>query len=135
MLELAPVSLSDKEWVDKIVFAENSPSADFNFGNIFVWDKLYRQYIGKMNDRLIVRVGLSAQALWLRLWTPWISSQLSEDFLWLYTASLKNTKRSSRTAFPVNSGLSRTEIGSITFIPPKLWPLLKAKSSMVNATT
>ena len=32
-------ALADKSWVDEIVMSENSPSADYNFGNIYIWDK------------------------------------------------------------------------------------------------
>lgn len=40
MIPFKTVTLCDKPWVDEIVFAENSPSADYNFGNIYIWDKL-----------------------------------------------------------------------------------------------
>ena len=33
-LTFKPVTLCDKAWVDPIVMAENSPSADYNFGNM-----------------------------------------------------------------------------------------------------
>ena len=45
MLQFRTITLSDKEWVDRIVFGENSLSADYNFGNIYIWDKQYRQLI------------------------------------------------------------------------------------------
>ena len=47
MLELHPVTLADKAWIDPIVLAENSPSADYNFGNIFLWDETYHQQVGR----------------------------------------------------------------------------------------
>ena len=40
-LQFKTVTLCDKAWVDPIVMAENSPSADYNFGNIYIWDKYY----------------------------------------------------------------------------------------------
>ena len=45
MLSFKTVTLCDKAWVDEIVRKENSPSADYNLGNIYIWDKYYRQLI------------------------------------------------------------------------------------------
>ncbi len=42
MIEFKTVTLCDKPWVDEIVRAENSRSADYNFGNIYIWDARYR---------------------------------------------------------------------------------------------
>jgi hypothetical protein len=56
MLTFKPVSLEDKAWIDEIVFAENSRSADFNFGNIYMWDQSYRQQIARVGDRLVVKL-------------------------------------------------------------------------------
>ena len=53
MLEFKPVTLRDKSWVDKIVMTENSPSADFNFGNIYIWDDEYKQQICRFGDRML----------------------------------------------------------------------------------
>ena len=54
MIELHPVSLSDKSWIDPLVWAEGSSSADFNFGNIFLWDESFHQLVGRLADRVIV---------------------------------------------------------------------------------
>ncbi len=53
MLELHPVGLADKTWIDPIVLVENSPSADYNFGNIFLWDETYRQQVGRLGGRMV----------------------------------------------------------------------------------
>ncbi len=53
MIELHPVTLADKAWIDPLVLAENSPSADYNFGNIFLWDGKFRQQVGRLGDRMI----------------------------------------------------------------------------------
>lgn len=50
------VTLCDKCWVDEIVRAENSPSADYNFGNIYIWDKYYRQLIARVGDRMLTKL-------------------------------------------------------------------------------
>ena len=54
MIELHPVTIEDKQWIDPLVWAEGNSSADFNFGNIFLWDKSFHQYVGRLNDRVIV---------------------------------------------------------------------------------
>ena len=54
MIELHPVTLEDKQWIDPLVWAEGSSSADFNFGNIYLWDKSFHQLVGRLNDRVIV---------------------------------------------------------------------------------
>ncbi len=53
MIELHPVTLADKAWIDPIVLAESSPSADYNFGNIFLWDETYHQQVGRLDGRMI----------------------------------------------------------------------------------
>lgn len=54
MIELHPVTLTDKAWIDRLVWAEGSSSADFNFGNIYLWDLSFRQLVGRCRDRVIV---------------------------------------------------------------------------------
>ncbi len=54
MIALHPVTLEDKAWIDPLVWAEGSSSADFNFGNIYLWDRSFHQYVGKLGERAIV---------------------------------------------------------------------------------
>ena len=56
MIQFRHVSISEKEWVDQFVKAEDSRSADFNFGNIYMWDKSYRQKIAQEGDRLLTKL-------------------------------------------------------------------------------
>ena len=56
-----PVTLCDKSWVDEIVRAENSPSADYNFGNIYIWDKFYRQLIARAGGRMLTKLRYEGQ--------------------------------------------------------------------------
>ncbi len=56
MIHFRPVTLCDKPWVDELVFAENSPSADYNFGNIYLWDKRYRQLIARCGGRMLTKL-------------------------------------------------------------------------------
>ena len=55
MLEFKAIELYDKGWVDALVFEENSPSADFNFGNMYMWDGSFHQGLCLYGGRLVVR--------------------------------------------------------------------------------
>ena len=61
MIPFKTVTLCDKAWVDEIVFAENSPSADYNFGNIYIWDKHYRQLIARFGGRMLTKLRYEGQ--------------------------------------------------------------------------
>jgi len=50
------VCLCDKAWVDEIVRAENSRSADYNFGNIYIWDKRFKQLVGRCGGRMLTKL-------------------------------------------------------------------------------
>lgn len=56
MIEFKTVTLCDKSWVDEIVMSENSPSADYNFGNVYIWDKHYRQLICRFEGRMLTKL-------------------------------------------------------------------------------
>ena len=56
MVEFKTVTLADKAWVDEIVMNENSRSADYNFGNIYIWDKHYRQLVCRCGDRMLTKL-------------------------------------------------------------------------------
>lgn len=56
MIPFKPVTLCDKPWVDEIVSRENSPSADYNFGNIYIWDKRYKQLIARSGGRMLTKL-------------------------------------------------------------------------------
>lgn len=55
MLPFHPLSLADKHFIDEIAAAEDSRSADFVFGNMFLWDGKYHQSVCRHGDRLVVR--------------------------------------------------------------------------------
>ncbi len=61
MIEFHAVTLLDKEWVDQHLMCENSPSADYNFGNMFIWDAHYRQLICRYGDRTLTKVRLHGE--------------------------------------------------------------------------
>lgn len=53
MLTLQDITLSLKSELDRFFVTENSRSADFNFGNIYMWDNRFRQSVAPCGDRLI----------------------------------------------------------------------------------
>ena len=53
MLTLRDITLSQKSELDRFFLAENSRSADFNFGNIYMWDNRFNQSVAPCGDRLI----------------------------------------------------------------------------------
>lgn len=61
MTEYCRVAISDKEWADRFFKAENSRSADYNFGNIYMWDNTYRQKLASAGGRLITKLRYEEQ--------------------------------------------------------------------------
>jgi len=55
MLNFSKLSLADKEWIEPIVRAENSRSAAYCFGTIYIWDPMFQQYVARFEDRLILK--------------------------------------------------------------------------------
>lgn len=55
MLPFKPLTIEDKSLVDTLAAREDSRSADFVFGNMFLWDSRYHQSICVYEDRLLVR--------------------------------------------------------------------------------
>ena len=58
MIEFHAISILDKEWIDRHLMCEDSPSADFNFGNMFIWDEHYRQLVCNFGERTLTKVRL-----------------------------------------------------------------------------
>ena len=56
MLQFHRVTIADKPFVDGFAAAEDSRSADFNFGNIYMWDTAYRQSLASVDGRLLTRL-------------------------------------------------------------------------------
>jgi len=59
MLEFKPIELSDKPKIDECMWAENSRSADFNFANIFMWDKTFKQSVAYIGQRYVIKTEYS----------------------------------------------------------------------------
>ena len=45
MLQFRKLTISDRDWTQPFIEAEDSRSADYNFGNIYMWDGAYRQHL------------------------------------------------------------------------------------------
>ncbi len=56
MVEFRPISIADKEEIVKRLRAENARSADYNFGNLFMWDSWYNKHVAFAGDRLIIEM-------------------------------------------------------------------------------
>ena len=56
MIDFHRVTIADKAWVDPIVAAEDSRSADFNFGNIYMWDGAYHQLVTGLGGRMLTKL-------------------------------------------------------------------------------
>ena len=56
MLEFKPITLEDKQWIDEIVAVENSRSADFNFGNIYIWNRRFKQLAARCGNRMVTKL-------------------------------------------------------------------------------
>ena len=63
MLHFKTVTLCDKPWMDEIVMKENSPSANYNFGNIYIWDTRYRQRVCRLGDRMLLKFRYEGKAV------------------------------------------------------------------------
>ena len=54
MINFKKPEITDKPWIDELCKAENSRSADYSFGNIFMWDSRYHQKVARIGDRLAI---------------------------------------------------------------------------------
>ncbi len=61
MIAFHEISLADKEWIDRHLYCEDTPSADFNFGNMFIWDEHYRQLVCPFGERTLTKVRLHGE--------------------------------------------------------------------------
>lgn len=48
--------MQDKEWIDRHLYCEDTRSADYNFGNMFIWDHRYGQLIASFGERTLTKV-------------------------------------------------------------------------------
>lgn len=60
MIEFKSIELSDKGWIDPLVWAGNLYACHQNFTNLFVWRDSYNQRAAKVNDYLVIKTGKEA---------------------------------------------------------------------------
>ena len=56
MLHFRKLSITDRAWAQRFIEAEKSRSADYNFGNIYMWDGAYRQRLAALEGRLLTKL-------------------------------------------------------------------------------
>ena len=56
MLHFRKLSITDRAWAQPFIEAENSRSADYNFGNIYMWDGAFRQHLTSVDGRLLTKL-------------------------------------------------------------------------------
>lgn len=56
---------ADCSWIRDLSARSNLRSADFSFCNIYCWDHNIDSYVGRLGDRLLVKICLSGQVMYL----------------------------------------------------------------------
>lgn len=56
MLQFRKLTISDRDWAQPFIEAEDPRSADYNFGNIYMWDGAYRQHLAALEGRLLTKL-------------------------------------------------------------------------------
>jgi hypothetical protein len=56
MIPFRPITLEDREWIDRLLRQEDSRSADHSFANIYLWDETYAQQAAEVCGCLIIRL-------------------------------------------------------------------------------
>lgn len=62
MPELKPLCLEMQGTMNEIFTAENSGSADYCFGNFYMWDRRFKQYVAVVGNRLVTRLTRNGEA-------------------------------------------------------------------------
>lgn len=57
MIEFRKITLSDKEWIDKLLQFSDFRGAEYNFTNSFIWGDLFDSEIGRFKDFFVARAG------------------------------------------------------------------------------
>ena len=56
MIEFQAPTPADKAWVDELLALGNLRGCDYNFTNLFVWQKAYRFELARMGNFLLIRL-------------------------------------------------------------------------------
>lgn len=55
MIDFKKVTLQDKEWMDKLIKSANYHGSNFNFSNIYLWDKTFSQSVAQIHNFLVIK--------------------------------------------------------------------------------
>lgn len=55
MLDFVSPELADRSWAQPLLAAEPTLGCDYNFNNIYLWSRAYREKIARLGDRLLVQ--------------------------------------------------------------------------------
>lgn len=57
MVNFKNVELSDRNWVNAILYAHNPPSLEYNFTTLFIWNEIYKTKIAQYQNTLLAQFG------------------------------------------------------------------------------
>ncbi|NCB52984.1 MAG: DUF2156 domain-containing protein [Clostridia bacterium] len=64
MIEFKKIELSDKDWIEGIIRNSSFRGADYNFNNIYMWERMFRPCISRLGDRLMLKIGCNNDTLY-----------------------------------------------------------------------
>lgn len=144
MLHFRKLSITDRAWAQPFIEAENSRSADYNFGNIYMWDGAFRQHLTSVDGRLLTKLRYEDMPFFA---FPIGSGDVKPSIEALtefaahrrYPFAIRGITEEHRAlleeAYPGRFRFSRTATASTTSIPSKNSPPLPARSSTASATS
>jgi len=57
MIEFRKAAMADKSWIEELVCSAGVRGAEYNFNNIFMWDRAYGPTVARIGGRLLIKVG------------------------------------------------------------------------------
>lgn len=61
MINFKEIKIEDKKWMDSLIKASNLSGCHQNFGNLFTWSKINNKRAARINDYLVVKLGVGIQ--------------------------------------------------------------------------
>ena len=55
MIDLKPVEITDKKWMDPLIFAGNMRGCEHGFTNIFIWSQTYHYHVAQVAGYLVAK--------------------------------------------------------------------------------
>lgn len=56
MIDFKTPQLADRQWVAPLMWAEGCCASQYNFANLYLWSRAFRQKVARLNDRLLVEL-------------------------------------------------------------------------------